>query len=421
MRFDIEFGKKTMVVEIPDGNLIGVVEPDCAPNPFTAAKILGEMTETNPDTNLETFIEKVRGQDEVFVIINDANRPTPSYIVLEALLPILSTVKNVTVSIATGSHKAPSEDEIVSLLGKSYSELRSCLHIHDAADEEAHIYLGNTSRGTPVHFDSVVCNASNILVIGSVEPHYFAGYTGGRKAFLPGHAVYRTIEDNHSFSLREKASLLNLDGNPVHLDMVEACEYLAHKNIYSIQLVLDCIGNIAGAFGGSLGSSFQAAIPLCRKYFVKEIQEKADIVITVAEYPMDISLYQSQKTMENAKLALKKGGILIFASATRKGIGNTTFSDLLSSSDDLQGILDLIERKYVLGYQKTAKFVEAIQRYLVLLVTTLAHSVVRELHMKPVSTIQEALDLALSIKGRGAKVLVMPKGSALVPWVEVNE
>jgi len=143
-------------------------------------------------------------------------------------------------------------------------------------------------------------------------------------------------------------------------------------------------------------------------------------VITVAEHPMDISLYQSQKAMENAKLALKKDGILIFVSATRQGIGNTTFSDLLSSSDDLLEILKVIERKYVLGYQKTAKFIEAIRRYRVLLVTTLEDSVVRELHMEPVSTIQEALELALSIRGGDARVLVMPKGSALVPQIAVH-
>lgn len=421
MRLDVEFGQKMMVVDIPDENLTGVVEPDCAPYPLSAEIFFEEMTESSLDTNLDTFFGNAREENNLLVIINDANRPTPSYVVLEALLPLLSTVKNLTVSIATGSHKPPSEDEISSLLGKSYSRLRKCLYIHDATDNKSHVYLGDTSRGTPVLFDRLVCDASYILVIGSVEPHYFAGYTGGRKAFLPGHAAYRTIEANHSFSLREKASLLNIVDNPVHQDMMEACAFLADKKIYSIQLVLDCAGNIAGAYGGSLGSSFEAGIPLCRKYFVKEIREKADIVITVAEYPMDISLYQSQKAMENAKLALKKGGILIFVSSTRKGIGNTTFSDLLSSSDDLLKILGVIEQKYVLGYQKTAKFIEAIRRYHVLLVTTLSDSVVRKLHMEPVSTIQKALELALSIKGQDAKVLVMPKGSALVPRVVVHE
>ncbi len=417
MSLDIEFGLTTMVVNIPEENLMGVVEPDCAPNPLGPENIFENMIETDPEKSFETFFEDAGEQNEVLVVINDANRPTPSYVVLEALLPFLSTIKKVEVSIATGSHKAPSEEEIVSLLGASYSELRPSLHIHDAMDMNAHINLGDTARGTPVLFDKLLCNAPNILVIGSVEPHYFAGYTGGRKAFLPGHSAYRTIEANHSFSLMKEASILKIDGNPVHLDMVEACGFLGQKNIYSIQLVLDCGGNIAGAFGGSLVSSLKAGIPLCRKYFVKEIQEKADIVITVAEYPMDISLYQSQKAMENAKLALKKGGILIFCSATRKGIGNTTFSDLLSSSEDLLEILEKIERKYVLGYQKTAKFIEAIQRYRVILVTTLENSVVRKLHMEPVSTIEKALELALSIKGRDASVLVMPKGSALVPRV----
>ncbi len=420
MKVNVEYNRETMTIEVPDRNLLDVIAPDNAEQPITADSFRDRLVETDRDRTITSFLEGIRERgEELLIVINDANRPTPSYVVLEALLPLLESMDS-RVSIATGSHKPPSEDEIGQLLGGSFHVFRQILHIHKCRDADAHSYLGTTSHGTRVIFDNIVRDAKNILVIGSVEPHYFAGFTGGRKAFLPGHAGYETIEHNHSFSLREEASLLNLSDNPVHLDMTEACGFLGEKNIYSVQLVLDCCSNIGGAFGGDLLSSFEAGIPLCTRYFTKEIPELADVVLTVAEYPMDISLYQSQKAMENAKLALKENGILIFVTATRQGIGNSVFADLLSSSDDMDEIMGSIKEKYVLGYQKTAKFVEAIRRYRMLLVTGLEPSVIRSLHMEPVPSIQEAVDMAIEAKGKDAKVLVMPKGSALVPKLRVR-
>lgn len=416
MEVEIEYDGELIAVEIPEENLLGVITPPAAERPITSDDLLSALEETSPGLDLCSFIRNIKEHDEkLLMIINDGERPTPSHVVLEGLLPQLNSLEFLRVSIATGIHKPPSDNQLRTLLGNTYSHFKDKLHIHRARDEGAHVYVGTTSRGTEVYFDKIVCNASNILIVGSVEPHYFAGFTGGRKAFLPGHAAYRTIEHNHSFSLREEASLFNLRNNPVHLDMLEACGFLHEKNVYSIQLVLDCCGNIARALGGDLHSSFEAGIPLCKEYFAQEIPELADIVITVAEYPMDITLYQSQKAMENARSALKIGGILIFVSATREGIGDSTFADLLSSSDDLDEILKVIESGYVLGYQKTAKFIEAIKRYRVLLVTNLDPQNVKKLHMEPFSSIQKAVDLALDVKGKNAKILVIPKGSALVP------
>ena len=418
MKVDIEYDGNVIPIQIPDGNLMGVIAPSAAENPLTAENLLAKLLETTHGVDLRSFLDGIRTSgEELLIIINDGQRPTSSRVVLESLLPSFKSLPSVRVSIATGTHKPPSEGDFLELLGKTFAFFRQSIHIHKAKDVDDHVYLGKTSRGTKVQFDRVVCDVANILVIGSMEPHYFAGFTGGRKAFLPGHAAYETIEHNHSFALKTEATLLNLRDNPVHLDMLEGCDFLKNKNIYSIQLVLDCCGNIAHAFGGELDSSFEAGIAPSKENFTKEVPQLADIVLTVAEYPMDRSLYQSQKAMENAKLALKDDGILILVSATREGIGNSTFANLLSSSDDLDEILDVIEKGYVWGYHKTAKIIEAIKRYKVLVVSGLENQIVRELHMEPVSSPQEAVDIALDEKGKNAKILVMPKGSALVPII----
>ena len=414
MNVEIEYDGRPVKIDIPEANLMGVITPELAEDPLTPETLPGGIREVTPNTNLKEFVEG-SSNDSLLIIINDANRATPSHAVLQALTPLLEVQKNIRVSIATGSHSPPCEDEIRGLLGAGYDRFREGMHIHDARDRDRHRFLGTTSRGTDVLFDDILWSAGNVLVIGSVEPHYFAGYTGGRKAFLPGHAAHGTIEHNHSFSLRPTSSLLNLRGNDVHEDMTEACRLLDGMNIYSIQLVLDCRNNIAGAFGGDLFDAFTAAIPMCRRYFTREIPAPADIVITNAEYPMDISLYQSQKAMENAKPALRPGGTMILMSATRKGIGNPVFADLLSSSDDLDEIIDRIGKEYVLGYQKTAKFIESIRNYRVFVISTLPPDTVRRMHMEPAVSLRDALER--SGTGADASILVMPKGSALVPMV----
>ena len=415
MNVDKEYDGSVVKLDIPKKNLLGVISPPSADMPLTGRDLLERMDEVGPGPTLGEFIQRASG-GKLLIVINDSQRPTRTSIVLDAILPLLTSIEqNITISIATGTHGPPSEDETKELMGGAYDVFKDRVHVHRAREKETHRYYGTTSRGTRILFDRILDDADSILVIGSIEPHYFAGFTGGRKAFLPGHAAYETIEHNHSFALKTGAALLNLKDNPVHQDMIESCGFLDGKNIYSVQLVLDCCGNVARAFGGDIHDSLESGIPACKQFSTVEISELADIVVTVAEYPMDISLYQSHKALENAKLALKDGGILVLISATRQGIGDNNFSDLLSSSEDLDEILDVIERKYVWGYHKTAKIIDALKRFNVMIVSSLEDNVVRSLHMDPVPSPQDAIDVALERKGEHAKILVMPKGSALVP------
>ncbi|MEJ2067607.1 MAG: lactate racemase domain-containing protein, partial [Deltaproteobacteria bacterium] len=144
-----------------------------------------------------------------------------------------------------------------------------------------------------------------IVAISSVEPHYYAGYTGGRKSFFPGAASYQTMEHNHRLALEEGVAPMALTGNPVHEDMVEAMGTLEGKEIYSLQVVLDRFHRICAAFAGSLEGSFAAAVQKAREVFAVEISARADIVVTIAPAPMDIDLYQAHKAIEHGKPALK--------------------------------------------------------------------------------------------------------------------
>jgi len=259
--------------------------------------------------------------------------------------------------------------------------------------------------------------AEKIIVIGSVEPHYFGGYTGGRKAFLPGIASYRTIEQNHKYAIRPEPKALLLDGNPVHEDMIDAIKTIEDKDVFSIQTVLDRDRKIYAVTAGDIHRSFNAAIKYANDVFCVNVAEKADIVVTVAPYPMDVDLYQSQKALDNGKLALKDGGIMILVSMCRQGVGERSFFELLGSCDTPQQTLDLISGEYKLGFHKAAKLAEIAVWAQMWAVTDLADEDVYSAFMKPFGSIQDALDAALAEKDSEAKVLFMMDGSITVPMI----
>jgi len=172
--------------------------------------------------NTVTFEQFANKSEKLLVIVNDATRPTPTAKVLEFLSPILNTHPHVRFIVATGVHRPPTEDEYQFIFGKTYDIFKNQIVAHNARKKEDMTYLGKSKNGTEMYINKMVPEFGNVLVIGSVEPHYFAGYTGGRKSFLPGVASYKTIEMNHKLALSDEACSLALNGNPVHEDMVDA-------------------------------------------------------------------------------------------------------------------------------------------------------------------------------------------------------
>jgi nickel-dependent lactate racemase len=280
------------------------------------------------------------------------------------------------------------------------------------------VFIGKSKNGTEMYVNKLGVEAHKIVIISSVEPHYFAGYTGGRKSFLPGIASYKTIEQNHKYAMRAEAEPLVLAGNPVNDDMEDAILTITDKEIFSIMTVLDRHQNIYAASAGHVKDSFHAAINMANEVFAVPISERADIVVSVAPYPMDIDLYQSQKAIENGKVAMKEGGIMILVSKCRDGIGDETFFNLLASSSDPAEVLETIDKGYKLGYHKAARIVEAAKKGELCAVTDLNPGDIKNAFMKPFASVQEAVDSAIAQKGEDSKVLFLMDGSITVPIVK---
>lgn len=412
MRVEVPFGQGKEVVEIPDENLGEIVyQREVSVND----KMQVVLDAVKNPLKSEPLGEFLRGAKDVLVIVNDATRPTPSWRILSAILPFL-VKKKVRYLVATGMHRAPTEEEYRFIFGDLYDQIKEDVYAHDAKKSET-VLLGTSKYGTPLRFNKMVVDADRIIVISSVEPHYFAGYTGGRKSFLPGVAAYETIEANHRLALSIDAQALRLDGNPVAEDMDDAMRALEDKKIFAIMVVLDKNHRTCCAYAGDLKESFLAAKRMADEVFVVDLKQKYDIVVAVTAFPYDIDLYQSQKALDNAKYAVRDGGVIILVSACRDGVGPPTFLELLSSAKTPKEALEKISNGYKLGYHKAAKMAEIGLKCKVLAVTKLDPEVAKKAHLVPVGSLQEAIDMSIRELGPRSKVTFIMDAVITVPRV----
>jgi lactate racemase len=415
LKLNISYKRGTVPLELDENRVIKIVEPNSVPL-IDEAEVIKQGLENSYGKN--TFHSFLNNCEKFLIIVNDGTRPTPTARVLKYIHSELDT-RDVQFIIATGVHRAPTDEEFRFIFGDLYDLYREKIWSHDARNDEMS-NLGVSSNGTEMHINKLVTEYDNVMIIGSVEPHYFAGFTGGRKSFLPGVSSYKTIEMNHKHALKSEARALKLEGNPVHEDMIDALKTLSCE-VFSIQAVLDKNHKICGLTSGDINESFFKAIDKAEEIFVAEIPGKADIVVSVAGYPMDVDLYQSQKALDNGKLALKDGGILIMVSSCREDLGEESFYELLSSCDTPAEVLEKIKDNYVLGYHKAGKMAEVNLWADVRACSELPNELWEKIFIKPVKDLQKAVDDALKEKGPEAGIIVLTDGCMTVPNIKIPE
>jgi nickel-dependent lactate racemase len=414
MKISVPYGKDgTLTAKLDDTVPVRFLEANDVTLPDQNQVIAQAIDHPINSPSLDSFLADA---GKVLVIVNDATRPTPTPKVLDTIFDALSKT-DYRFIIATGVHRGPTEEEFVQIFGKYYARIKDRIIVHDAKKDQDMVFLGDSSNGTPMYVNKAGVEADKIIIISSVEPHYFAGYTGGRKSFLPGIAGYKTVEKNHKLALVPEARALALSGNPVHEDMMDAIKTVKQE-IFSIMTVLDKHHQIYAACTGHIHDSFYAAIDRANEVFCAPLKEKADIVVSVVTFPQDIDLYQAQKGIDNAKLALREDGISILVAKCRCGIGGKAFADLLGSCDTPKAALEKIEQGYVLGYHKAAKMAEVGLWAQMWAVTDVAPEVISPLFITPFSDLQTALDQALALKGENASVLFLMDGGLTVPMAQ---
>jgi nickel-dependent lactate racemase len=413
MRVEVPYGSGHLSIEIDERSFGGTVlpnEPEVGDEGQTLSDALSHPT------GPKTFREFLSDARELVVLVNDRTRSTPTARMLEHIYPDIRNIET-TFIVATGSHRPPTADECREIFGGLYDVCSRTVVVHDARKKEDMVHIGRTEYGTDVELNRRVAGAGKILVIGSVKPHYFAGYTGGRKSFIPGVASYETIEQNHSHALSPNARALRLEGNPVHEDMESALRLLDERDIFSIQAVLDRRHRIYAAAAGDIHESFHAAVRPSSDLASVPVERKAQVVVAVAPYPPVDNLYQTQHSLDNAALALEDGGIVILVSQCSGGTGNGAFIELASSVSTPEEALEKIAEGYRLGYHKIARMAELSRWAEMWAVSDLDPEILRSVFMRPFDSLQQAIDQALAVKG-SAKVLFLMAASLTVPRVD---
>ena len=413
MKIELPYHFHHIPIEIPNGIQTEIVT--AREHSSRVQSDLFRQALANP-LNSVSIQEFMNSGQEFFFIINDATRPTPTAVVLESVYDIIRD-KDIKFMIATGTHRSPTPKELQGIMGRFYLEFKDCILIHDARNEDELVKAGFSRAGHEIWINRHIHQVRKLVVINSVEPHYFAGYTGGRKSFFPGIAGYHTIEQNHRFAMSQDSCSLKLRGNPVHEDMVDSMRCLGDKDIFSIQTVLDLKNNIYAVTAGHIHDSFMAAVREAESIFSVKVRNRSDIVIAVVLPPKDINLYQAQNSLENAKLILKDGGILILVSSCREGIGPPAFFDLLSGFKTPQDVLKALESGYKLGYHKAVKIAQTLERAEIWGVTELPESQLESIFIRSFHSLQEAVGQAVQRQGSRASMTVLMDSDRMVPVI----
>ena len=414
MKLRFGFGTGCQEVEVPEEHFLGELHANEVPVGLVGeAEARRALADPIGSPRLK---EIVHPGETVAIVTSDITRPMPTYKVMPALLDELYAAgirkEDITLVFALGSHRKQTPEEQRRLAGeRAYAEIR-CVD----SDPDDCVSFGTTSRGTPVDITRVVAEADRRICLGNIEYHYFAGYSGGAKAVMPGCSTRAAIQANHSRMILPEAKAGALETNPLRLDIEEAGDMLGIDFI--VNVVLSEHKEILRAVAGDVTKAHREGCKFLDTLYRKELRQPADIVlVSQGGAPKDLNLYQTQKALDNAKHAVRDGGVIILIGSCKEGLGEKTFEEWMTTAPTAHSLIERIEREFKLGGHKAAAIAMVLERAEVDLVSELDPDFVRSLFLVPQPSAQAALDAALEKLGRDATILAMPYGGSTLPTV----
>ena len=380
MDVNLAYGKGHLTLKLPSGIHIDTFAPAIAERRVDFAGFSSVMEESGG-------LEFLAGKTPLFVV-NDGYRRTPTAQILLWLDRIDGTLLDRSdFLVATGSHAAPKPEHYEAIFGSCFARIRNRVKVHVATDLDSMVAVGADGFGKDVYLNKLVLEHEKIFVIGSVEPHYFAGYTGGRKSIFPGLIDLQSIERNHNLANSLEAQPLRLSGNPVAGELASLMGLLDSDKFFSVQIVIDARGNMADLFAGGLQEAFDRSVALAESIYAHRVGEPYDAVLCELISPLDKNLYQAQKALENCQDAVADGGSAVVFSACEEGVGSQYFFEQASGWDrERNESVDGVQR---FGSHKLSRVNAMTRRIDVRLHSELDDDTVRRVFYEPLADVSE--------------------------------
>lgn len=423
MRVKLDYGKNGLEVEIPDANLIGVLglKPSVAiPNPTLAIEnALASPIGTAPLAAL------AKGRKDVCIVICDITRPVPNRLLLPCILRTLEDSgiprECITILIATGTHRPNLGAELEYLVGSDIAANYRILN-HDSKDSTTHKDLGVSPNGVPIKLNQAYCDADLKISVGLIEPHFMAGFSGGRKLIMPGIAAFETVQRWHCPRFLESPLATNgiVDGNPVHEESLAIASKVRQDMI--VDVTLDEANKITGVFAGDLEQAWRAGVEFASKHVRAAAPQLADIVVTsCAGFPLDTTFYQAVKGMVGAMPVVKPGGTILIASECSEGVGSHDFKTALLEIEDLEEFVRHISQPDVFvpeewEIEELAKV--ARHANIICVADGIPAETLAQCFVTPAPTVEQGLEIAFQKHGRTASILAIPRGPYVIPYLQ---
>jgi nickel-dependent lactate racemase len=424
MKINLLYGKKGKVIELPDENTTVILSKALAPaqdERLAVHKALQKPIGSPP------LRELVRSDDTVAIVFSDLTRPMPYNKVLPALLDELAVLPDdhIVFINALGTHRPNTDSELIEILGSGIVDRFSVIQ-HDCHDENNLVSLGKSSFGHEIWVNRLYMESSIRILTGFIEPHLFAGFSGGPKAVLPGIAGARTIFGNHGVDMigHPGSGFGHTGSNPIWEEILEVA--LLTEPAFVLNVTQTDDRRITGVFAGDLREAHEAGVDFARGTAMVPIQHRFDIVVTTSGgYPLDISMYQSVKGIAVAGNIVKEGGTIVLASECAEGLPEYgEYGDIMGLAETPKDLLGNIHKPgFFMQDQWDAQIQAQVCSRVDLYIYSdgLSDQEVRQVFGIPCHDIEKDVGVMLDHYGPDAKVAVLPAGPLTVPYLQSED
>ena len=412
----IPYGSKLIDVDIA-GKLLehegGIDRSKTQPKDLDVERIRHALQNPIGTEKLREIVDRKKDA-KIVIVIDDHTREAPTERMLDALTEEIGEKhkdklpRQVTLLVACGTHTAPNKGDLKRILGaymNTYA-LQFNIEIHDC-DAKDQVFVGTTSRGTPVMLNRSYVEADVKILTGDITLHYYAGFGGGRKSIVPGISSRETIKRNHALLLDERAKTANIKDNPVHLDMTEAASFAPPD--FVINTVADSSGNLVDAYAGEMNSVLLTGAEVMKKLSSLETDLFDVLVVSAGGFPKDRNLYQATKAIENCYRAVVPGGTLILVAECREGIGDPYFEEWMNKYATYEDAADAIRTNFVLGGHKAFYMRKTMKRVHLAIVSELNTQMLNGWDITGYKSLREALKKEINFNEQ-FKIGIVKKG-----------